>query len=266
MLTAANKSLPQNPPVILVSGSLAPLNASDWLKSKLKVLANNVFSILKTSGSKYHFVEASTASLCAEEALSHVDGLLILGGGDADPACYGQTHIADNIYAVNRHADELELSLINHALIRDLPILGICRGMQLINIALGGELHQDIGVGCHSGTTDNSVMVTHNVQLTEHTTLHSVYSRPVISIRSGHHQAVSALGNGLVTSAQSADGIIEAIEAPAKNWVIGVQWHPEDCLADKDDFALLIHSFLHAANGACNLTAYKTAAPNPPSA
>lgn len=246
MASSTNRNLSVASAKILVVGSLTPPDAGEWLKKTLHELSDGVFSSIHRGGAEYIFVDASAANPPPEELLRQADGLLILGGGDADPACYGQVPIVETMYAINPKADQFELDLIRQGSTNNLPILGICRGMQLINIAFGGELIQDIGAGLHSGTVDNSVMVSHPVTLTLGSRLQSIYSDCEITIRSGHHQAVSRVGEGLTVTARAADGVVEAIEANEKNWIVGVQWHPEDPMASQNDLDLLMGAFLNA--------------------
>ncbi|POA28216.1 MULTISPECIES: gamma-glutamyl-gamma-aminobutyrate hydrolase family protein [unclassified Pseudomonas] len=247
MASSTNKNLSVASTKILVVGSLTPPDAGDWLKKTLSELADGVFSSIHRGGAEYIFVDASAANSSPEELLRQAGGLLVLGGGDADPACYGQVPIVETMYAINPKADQFELDLIRQGSTNNLPILGICRGMQLINIAFGGELIQDIGSGLHSGTVDNSVMVSHPVTLTVGSRLQSIYLNCEVMIRSGHHQAISRVGEGLTVTARAADGVVEAIEANEKNWIVGVQWHPEDPMASQDDLDLLMGAFLNAA-------------------
>ena len=246
MLNETNDT-PVGIPTILVVGSLKPPQATDWLEEKLRELSNGVFSTLERAGSQYQFVEASSFNDDAKLLIAQTDGLLILGGGDADPSFYGQDPTSE-LYAINPRADRLELDLIQQARIAGKPIFGICRGMQLINIAFGGELYQDIGDGCHSGTFDNSIMVSHKVTVAPDSKLHNIFGSIEVDIRSAHHQAVSVLGEGLNVSAHAPDGIIEAIEAGGEQWVVGVQWHPEDTSARQHDFDLLMKAFLTEVN------------------
>jgi putative glutamine amidotransferase len=250
MATFTNQNMPLRPPRILVVGSLTPPDADDWLKGKLSELSDSVFAALKRGGAKYGFVEASDATSQPDELLAEFDGLLVLGGGDADPACYGHEPLVDTMYGINQHADRFELDLIRQSARKDIPVLGICRGMQLINIAFGGALNQEIGPGYHSGNADNSLMVSHEVSLHEGSKLHEIYGKTSLAIRSAHHQSVSLVGHGLVVAADAEDGTVEAIEAADNSWLIGVQWHPEDPLASREDFDLLIRSFLqsHSTN------------------
>lgn len=235
-------------PTILVMGSLIPSDVTQELRDVLKNLATTVLQTLAGQGAKTRFLEAAGCALSPEQLLRDCQGLLVLGGADADPACYGQSALADTIYGVNPAVDMFELSVMAHAKDKGLPILGICRGMQLINILQWGDLIQEIGhPTLHNGIADNSIMVSHEVTIVENTHLARIYQKPTLQVRSGHHQAVDRLGQGLIVSARAEDGMIEAIEGEGPHMILGVQWHPEDALADPEDRLLLIQALLRAA-------------------
>jgi putative glutamine amidotransferase len=167
-----------------------------------------------------------------EEILERIDALVLAGGGDIDPACYGQPRRPET-GGVARERDELELALAARAIERELPVLGICRGMQLINVALGGTLHQHlpalVGHGEHRrnpGSFDGSE---HEVALEPGSLAARAAGaeRPVI--KSHHHQGIDRLGEGLrITGRSALDELPEALEAPEHEYVLGVQWHPEE--------------------------------------
>lgn len=182
--------------------------------------------------------------------LAGVDGVIILGGADADPELYGHSARAETNYGINADADRFELELIAGASARGVPLLGICRGMQLINIFHGGDLVQEIGAGSmHYSSSDNTSLISHDVTLEPQSHLAEIFSKRSLTIRSGHHQAVGRLGAGLRVAATAADGIVEALEGLGGSWLVGVQWHPEDPQASPEDLALLLGSFIaHASD------------------
>jgi putative glutamine amidotransferase len=170
-----------------------------------------------------------------DEALELLDGLMLAGGADIDPGSYGQTAHAQTVDTVPAR-DAFEIALVRAAIERELPVLGICRGMQLINVALGGTLEQHLpdrfGHGEHRraiGSFDGS---DHDVNLLEGTLAARVVGTTSHSTKSHHHQGVDQLGEGLRISAVSTlDELPEAIEpadgGPPTRFVLGVQWHPE---------------------------------------
>jgi putative glutamine amidotransferase len=179
-----------------------------------------------------------------EALLDRVDGLMVIGGADLDPAGYGQD-ASEHTESTYPERDEFELALTRAALERGVPFLGICRGMQLLNVALGGTLHQhlvgDDGVPSHRriiGTFDGTE---HEIDLEPGSLAERALGGPTHEARCHHHQAVDRLGDGLVVSGRARDGVIEAIELPDR-WALGVQWHPE--AGDKRE---LFHAFVEAA-------------------
>ncbi|UCM86893.1 gamma-glutamyl-gamma-aminobutyrate hydrolase family protein [Streptomyces marincola] len=158
----------------------------------------------------------------AVAAVTRLDGLVIAGGPDVDPACYGAAR-DPRTGPPAPERDRWELALIEAALDRRLPLLGVCRGMQLLNVALGGSLRQH--VDGHAGPP--GVFTEHEVRPVAGTSLAAVLPGP-FAVTAYHHQAVDVLGHGLVASAFAPDGTVEAVELPVPGGlVLGVQWHPE---------------------------------------
>ncbi len=178
----------------------------------------------------------------AERVLDGLDGLLITGGNDVDPAVYGQTpHPATDRPGAQR--DAWEFALLKAALRRQLPVLGVCRGAQVLNVALGGTLHQHLpDVIGHSGhRAGNAVFTSLPVHTVSGTRLAALVGESV-DARCYHHQAVAELGEGLVVSAWDADGVIEALELPGHCFVLAVQWHPEETLDDLRLFSAIVEA------------------------
>lgn len=165
-----------------------------------------------------------------EQILDLSSGLVLTGGEDVEPRRYGQEP-HPKLGATNPDRDRMELAAVRGALDRDLPVLAICRGMQLLNVALGGTLYQDlptdldgdllheqeapVGDGWHSARVDPA------------SRLASIFDETQLFINSFHHQAIREPGDGLRPVAWAEDGVIEAVEGPDHQWVFGVQWHPE---------------------------------------
>lgn len=164
--------------------------------------------------------------------LSSVNGIMLIGGRDYSPECYGDT-CGVNVSLINKQRESFDLLLINMALEANLPILGICAGCQLLNIALGGKLIQDIPSEKpsnvhHTKPADfQEAYYKHSIEIAPSSRLAGIYTKAKFDVPTSHHQAVKALGQGLKASAFAEDGIIEAIELDNRDDVIGIQWHPE---------------------------------------
>jgi putative glutamine amidotransferase len=159
--------------------------------------------------------------------LDLLDGLILAGGGDVDPSAYG-AEAGPATTGARLERDRFELALARRAVERDLPVLGICRGMELLNVALGGTLEQELPTGeVHLHTPGE--FSDHEVELEPGSLAARAVGSERISVRSHHHQGIGKLGEGLVVSGHSVpDGIVEAIELPDRRWTLGVLWHTEE--------------------------------------
>jgi putative glutamine amidotransferase len=171
------------------------------------------------------------AEAAPDDLLDILDGLILAGGADIDPASYGQPADPQTIGTVPAR-DHYEIALARAAIERDMPLLGICRGMQLLNVALGGTLLQHLpdtlGHGDHRRVSGSFDGADHDVTLIEGSLAARAAGEVSHATKSHHHQGVDCLGAGLVVSGVSAlDELAEAIELPGKRFVLGVQWHPE---------------------------------------
>jgi putative glutamine amidotransferase len=183
-----------------------------------------------------------------DEVLDLLDGLVLAGGADIDPATYGADPHPETKGTVPER-DEVELALARRAVERDMPVLGICRGMQLMNVALGGTLRQHVpdDVGHHDhrrvpGSFDGS---DHDVRLVAGSLAARTAGEETHATKSHHHQSVAEIGDGLEVSGWSTlDELPEAIEAPEHRFVLGVQWHPE-----ADEHSRVIREFVAEARG-----------------
>ena len=162
-----------------------------------------------------------------DKVLPALDGLIMAGGPDVHPKHYGQ-EVDPYCGAINEPRDELELYLMKWAMETDIPVLGVCRGMQMINVALGGTLHQDVvhHMGILHRQTEG-MLYWHDVIFEGDSMLRRLVPSVRYPVNSFHHQAVDRLADGLIATAYNPDGLIEAYERPASRFLMAVQWHPE---------------------------------------
>jgi putative glutamine amidotransferase len=185
------------------------------------------------------------------DLLDHLDGVLFSGGGDMDPACYGgQPHA--RVYDVDHERDALEVNLYQDLIRRQTPFLGICRGFQVLNVAMGGTLYEDIA-DQHEGALQHSTpssyprnYLAHSVRIDEASRLAKILGKPMIEVNSLHHQGVRQLAPALLATAYAPDGIIEGMELPGHPFGLAVQWHPE-ALQEHEPMRAIFHAFIEAA-------------------
>ena len=192
---------------------------------RIKDMQNYIDAIVQYGGEPRLF--SSLAKPIADhrnaisEYLSEIDALLLPGGGDINPALFFEKrHPA--VDRVSRSRDALETWLCQDALNADMPVLGVCRGIQVMNVAMRGTLYQDIP--SHKVEPGD---VIHDIKIEAGSLLSQITGDHIVQVSSRHHQAVKVIGKGFVVTAQSEDGIIEAIENPSKQFALGVQYHPE---------------------------------------
>lgn len=185
---------------------------------------------LARAGAKMRWVELSDPEQAVQDALT-CDGLLLPGGGDMDPKFYGQERIPA-CGEPNLLRDTAEPLLLRAFLAADKPVLGICRGIQVMNAVLGGDLYQDIKPFEQLPHNDHWTKV-HTVTVRRGTLLSRILGQDTVLVNSQHHQAVDRVAPGFTLAALSEDGIVEAIEKPDARFCLGVQWHPE-WLSDAD--------------------------------
>ena len=184
------------------------------------------------------------------ELIGRCDGFLFSGGVDVDPAYYGEEALPE-LGEVEKKRDELEMLALPEILKSDKPILGICRGMQVINIALGGSLYQDLpsqlGIDGHRQSLAR-YEASHSVRIAADTPLFSLMGEGDIPVNSFHHQAVKELGRGLVPMAFSDEGLIEAAYLPGERYLRMYQWHPECLVVSLPEELKLFTDFVEACN------------------
>jgi putative glutamine amidotransferase len=194
-----------------------------------------------------------------DEILDRIDGLLFSGGGDINPSAYQTANV--HSAGIDEQRDRFELALFNAAIQRDMPILCICRGIQVANVALGGTLIQDIAADfsdkiehrqhkCGFSPSDKS----HQVDIEPGSRLHDVYGTTQIETNSIHHQALKDVAPDLVVIGRAPDGVIEAVDRPASTWFLGVQWHPEMMFREHSEHLKPFRALVEATRAAVGRT------------
>ena len=218
-------------PVIGLCAALEQARWGVWDQPAFLLPRNYVDAVQRAGGLAVLLVADPELERDPEAALDLVDGLILAGGADIDPSFYGQPPHPETHGTVPER-DRFEIAMARGAIERDLPLLGICRGMQLLNVALGGTLHQHLpdvlGHGDHRRVAGSFDGNDHDVLLAEGSQVAEVAGELVHSTKSHHHQGVDKLGEGLtVTGRASMDELPEAVELAGRRFVLGVQWHPE---------------------------------------
>jgi putative glutamine amidotransferase len=211
-------------PLVGITTYVVPATHGDWEEESALVPVDYVRAI-EHAGGRPLLVPPSTDGV--DETLDALDGIVFSGGGDLDPALYGQApHEATG--GIVEERDSGELALLQAALARDMPVLAVCRGSQLLNIGLGGDLVQHlpevVGHDRHKHTPGQ--YADHGVQVEPETRLGELLGEHA-PVKSHHHQGFGRIGDGLRVAAHADDGTVEALEDPSRRFALGVLWHPE---------------------------------------
>jgi putative glutamine amidotransferase len=177
-----------------------------------------------------------------ESRFARFDRVLLPGGGDIAPHRYGDAETHASVHDMDDEQDGFDLAIVRHALDAGLPLLAICRGLQVVNVALGGTLHQDMGPDHEHRPR------THRVALQRGSFVEQVIGAGKVEASCFHHQRVDRVGEGLTVVARAADDTVEALDLPgARGWFVAVQWHPEDTAADDPAQQRLFDALVQAA-------------------
>ncbi len=187
------------------------------------------------------------------ELYERTDAILVPGGGDVNPAAYeAERHPA--VYRVDDHRDQTEITLVRWSVEEDRPLFGICRGNQLVNVALGGTLTQDIPSLVntelkhdYAQTEIPHTHLAHRIEIDADSRLAQIIGSTTAHVNSLHHQCVQQPAPGVRITAYAPDGVIEALEIPGRHFALSVQWHPEDMIDDDPAMQALFESFIQAA-------------------
>lgn len=212
-------------PVIGITAYEEDAHWGPWDERAVLVPATYVHAVERAGGAP---IILPIQSAGTKELLSRVDALVLSGGPDVDPARYG-AEPDENTQAPRKERDAFELALLEKATDSDKPTLAICRGLQVLNVARGGTLHQHLpDVVGHAGHSPKAgEYAWHRVEIEPGSRLASLLSHRDVETASHHHQAIAEIGRGLRVVGRAEDGTVEAIEDPELDYLIGVQWHPE---------------------------------------
>jgi putative glutamine amidotransferase len=217
-----------------VIGIPSPIERARWgvWDEPAHVLPRSYVDAIQRAGGSALILPADPAWVThPDDVLDLIDGLLLAGGSDIDPQFYGAEAHPETTGAVPER-DTFEIALAQRALERDMPFLGVCRGMQVMNVALGGTLHQHlpevVGHGEHRRVVGSFAQADHDVELVHGSLAARAAGERIHVTKSHHHQGVDRLGAGLqVTGRATLDDLVEAVELPDRRFALGVQWHPE---------------------------------------
>jgi putative glutamine amidotransferase len=234
--------------LIAVTGRVVAAGSIDrWRAPALAVPRPYLDALERAGGRAAVLARSSRPGDCEGDLLVGFDGVLLTGGGDIDPARYGAAP-APEIYGVDAEADAFELGLVHAAISAGLPVLGICRGLQVLNVAFGGTLDQHI-VGRpdrEDHGRPGGEEVVHSISVEPGSRLAGALGETEVMGSCHHHQAVEQVGRGLRVSARTPDGGVEGLELEGEPWVVAVQWHPEDTAAIDATQQRLFSSFVAA--------------------
>lgn len=219
------------PLIALVSYHLAPGRITRWEEGGYAVPDDYVLA-LHRAGARSSLLPAIHEE-DPEALLQRFDGLLLVGGGDVAPERYGAAEWHPDVYGVDRERDQFEIDLIQAADRMELPTLAICRGVQVMNVAFGGTLHQHLPEleAFDQHRLPAKVGFLHDIKVSESSRVAESTGAAAFSGYSAHHQGLDRIGNDLETVGWAGDGLVEAVERPG-GWMVGVQWHPEHTASD----------------------------------
>ena len=227
------------------------LSASDH--DRRPVLARNraYFDAIEAAGATPVAISASLSEAHLRDLYELCDGVCLPGGPDVEPRLYGEETRADCSVEVDPELDRAEMLLVRWAVEDDKPLLAICRGVQVLNVALGGTLWQDVGTMLatehdHLPSSPRGAL-THSIAVTPTSHLRAIAGSDVVDVNSIHHQAVRDVGADLVITALAHDGLVEAVEHPGRRFVVGLQCHPEELYLERPWARRLFADFVAAA-------------------
>jgi putative glutamine amidotransferase len=239
------------PLIAIAAQQLPPGDTSSWREDSVALPSPYVRAVERAGAQEAILAPRHLEGEDARRLMGRFDGLLLIGGGDIDPSRYGQDPLPE-CYGIDSEADVFELHMVRAAVQLGKPVLAICRGFQVLNVALGGTLDQHItgrqGLIGHGVPGEGAQM--HDVNVEQGTWTAKALGSDTVNVSSSHHQAIGRLADGLVISGRAPDGIIEAVERPQDGWVVAVQWHPERTVDSDPSQQGLFDALVEQAAGA----------------
>jgi putative glutamine amidotransferase len=232
----------------LIGITIHPRTAPD--RDELDDLLDGIVTGVERAGGLPLLIPLGLSDITLQALYSRLDGLLLSGGGDIHPEQYGLP-LTEVVSGVDAERDRTELTLIRWLTNDEKPFFGICRGTQVLNVAMGGTLYRDVSE--HPGAIKHTYypnlprdLRPHEIKIEEDSLLAKVVGQPILHVNSLHHQALKDVAAGLKVSAVAPDGMVEAVELPDRPFALGVQWHPE-CLPDAPEMRALFEAFVNAS-------------------
>jgi putative glutamine amidotransferase len=237
-------------PIIGISATLLRIESGSLMGRERVAVGHDYVEAIRIAGGVPLVLPIVEEKEIIQQQLQCLDGLLLSGGYDICPIFYGEEP-ARGLEAIRPDRDLYEIQLLQMAKALQKPILGICRGLELMNVALGGTLYQDIDQSMPSALQHNQKArpeeATHTVTLLPNTKLQQIMEKEVLLTNSFHHQAIKDLAPELRANAHTKDGIIEGIEGRESHFILGVQWHPELMVGKHSHMMKIFYAFIEAA-------------------
>lgn len=238
-------------PIIGISGSITILEGGRFPGYRRTYVNEDYVKSVILAGGVPLLLPLTTDQNIVKHYCSIIDGLILSGGHDVSPLAYGEQPL-QKLGQTLPERDVFDRLLIENALEIDIPVLGVCRGLQILNVALGGTLYQDLDYipecNLKHDQYHDPTLPTHEVYIDRGTKLYEIMNDTCVKTNSFHHLAIKTLGEGLDVTARAADGVIEAIEHHERRFVIGVQWHPEMMSATDPKMRSLFESLIQAVS------------------
>ena len=239
--------------LIGISGSIIKETAAPFSGyNRAYVNEDYVHAVIAAGGTPI-IIPVTDDEAVIENIVSRLDGLILSGGHDVNPKLYNENPLR-KLGEIFPSRDDFDFKLIKHALQREIPILGVCRGFQILNVYHGGSLYQDLDYMSHTlkmahSQASGPTVCTHELNVNADSLFHGIVQRERIEVNSFHHQAIKDLGENLTAVAHADDGVIEAFELKSYPWLLGVQFHPEMLHRELDMMQNIFNEFVLASKG-----------------